>query len=216
LDSQFLVWRPSSLLEIEKTSIRLPEELLDAFQSAVKEEWGKLKGAQNDAFSEAVLLWLSHKKSLPVVMIKDAGSGRKYVVLASQLEENLLELFKGQRPQLGIVPIATSRFPVGIISISVQILLSKLGPPKTVSIHNLDHGEELVEELETPSGAFSVRIGTADHWEDELHSKQDGTKDKLELDLSWDSPSKVHASFREDYISILKNNQYMPNATQPF
>ncbi len=197
------------MLEIEKTSIRLPEDLLEAFQSSVKEEYGKLKGAQKDAFSEAVLLWLAHKKSLPVVMIRDARSGRKHIVLTAQLEENLRDLLIEQRPQLGIIPIGTSRFPVGVISKTTKILLGKFGSPKKVSIQNLDQGETVIERFATRD-THSSKMDALDKWEDGLHSRQDETQDKLELAISWDSPSKMHASLREDYISITMSNQYMP------
>ncbi len=201
---------------IDKTSIRLPQELLEVFQNAVKQEFGKLKGAQNDALSESVLLWLAHKTSLPVIMIKDATSGRKRVVLISQLQENLDELLlEQQRPQLGIVPIATSRFPVGLISKTANILLDKFGSPKDATIQNLDQGEAALEKLATRDSLVKMP-DAIDKWESELHSMQDGTRDRLEISLSWDSPFKMQSSLREDYISILRPSQYMGTTTREF
>ena len=215
LDSQLLVWR-LTMLDVDKTSIRLPKELKEVFQIAVEQEYGKLKGAQNDAFTESVLLWLAHKQSLPVVMIKDATSARKRVVLMSQLQENLYELLLDQhRPQLGIVPIATTRFPVGIISATAKILFNKFGLPKIAAIQNLDQGETTLEEL-NPKELSDKAPDAFDKWEGKLRSMQDGTRDRLELSLSWDSPSKVQASLREDYMSVLNSNQYSSGTTQLF
>jgi hypothetical protein len=204
------------MLDFDKTSIRLPKELKEAFQNAVEQEYGKIKGAQNDAFTESVLLWLAHKRSLPVIMIKDAASGRKRVALVSQLQDNLYELlFDQHRPQLGIVPIATLRFPPGVISDTAKILFDKFGPPKTATMQNLDQGETTVQELDMKDASAKVP-NTIEHWERELLSMQDGTRDKLEIALSWGSPTEMQASLREDYMSILKPNEYAATVAGQF
>jgi len=42
-----------------KTSLQVDEGLLKEFQSAVERRFGKLKGAQSEALSEAIKLWLA-------------------------------------------------------------------------------------------------------------------------------------------------------------
>lgn len=149
-------------------------------------------------------------------MIKDGRSGRKFVLLLSDLEENLYELLLGQKlPQIGIVPIATSNFPAGSISKTANILLGKFGPPKDAAVQNLEEGRAILEEL-NPKELTEKPSVAVDKWEDKLRSLQDGTSDRLELSLSWDSPSKIQASLREDYMSVLKPSQYLQETMQSF
>jgi hypothetical protein len=64
-----------------KTTLRIEPSLLETFQKKVESMAGKLKGAQNDALNEAVLLWIGYRGEEKVVSVA-TREGTKVVKLA--------------------------------------------------------------------------------------------------------------------------------------
>lgn len=182
-------------MALVKTSIRLDSELLEAFQDTVEGEWGKLKGAQNEALREAALLWLAYKSSLPVVLLNDNRSGRKMVLLASELTSKLSTVLS--KPELSITPVAAEYFWEGIISRVAALLIDKLGRPTKARIQRVESGRVL-EELE---GGDSTA-----EWERRLFEWQDGGDGDVEISLVWKERKVVVAFLQPSFISVHKQS----------
>ena len=183
-------------MALVKTSIRLDSELLEAFQDAVEGEWGKLKGAQNEALREAALLWLAYKSSLPVVLLNDNRSGRKMILLASELTSKLGTVLS--KPELSVTPVAAEYFWEGIISRVAALLIDKLGRPTKARIQRVESGKVL-EDLE---GGDS---NTAE-WERRLFEWQDGVEGDVEISMMWKERKVVVAFLRPSFISVHKQS----------
>ena len=188
-------------MALVKTSIRLDSELLEAFQDAVEGEWGKLKGAQNEALREAALLWLAYKSSLPVVLLNDNRSGRKMILLASELTSKLGTALS--KPELSVTPVAAEYFWEGIISRVAALLIDKLGRPTKARIQRVESGKVL-EDLE--GGADSTA-----EWERRLFEWQDGSSSgggegDVEISLVWKEKKVVVAFLQSSFISVHKLN----------
>ena len=185
-------------MALVKTSIRLDSELLEAFQDAVEGEWGKLKGAQNEALREAALLWLAYKSSLPVVLLNDNRSGRKMILLASELTSKLDAVLS--KPELSVTPVAAEYFQEDLLAKVAALLIDKLGRPTKARIQRVESGKVL-EDLE--GGADSTA-----EWERRLFEWQDGSSGEsdVEISLVWKEKKVVVAFLQPSFISVHKLN----------
>jgi hypothetical protein len=61
---------------MSKTTLRIEPDLLSKFQRKVESAAGKLKGAQNEALNEAVLLWIGYRGEEKVVSVATKRGSR--------------------------------------------------------------------------------------------------------------------------------------------
>ncbi|MHB1907758.1 MAG: hypothetical protein ACYCQJ_02660 [Nitrososphaerales archaeon] len=101
-----------------KTTIRLSPELTKTFQEEVSEEAGKLRGAQNESFNEAVLLWLGYKGRKQVVSVATA-EGSEPIAL-ERVESSLSNFLKEGWSELK--------------GMTIRALFTRIKPSDTVSI----------------------------------------------------------------------------------
>jgi len=116
-----------------KTTLMIDDEIFEEFQCAVEDDYGKLKGAQSEAFKEAVLLWLAHKKGYPVFAMSFTRKGKSFVFKEDELESRLREaLSMRRRPDILVHPVGIC--PLGYIAKALRVLLDVYGPPESAEI----------------------------------------------------------------------------------
>ncbi|MEM3361496.1 MAG: hypothetical protein QXJ62_04920 [Nitrososphaeria archaeon] len=89
-----------------RTSLRIDSKLLEKFQKAVIRRYGKLKGAQSTAISEAVKLWLSYSGEIKYVRV--FGGNFNAIIELEDLAETVKDaLVKGflEESDLTAVPL---------------------------------------------------------------------------------------------------------------
>jgi len=175
-----------------KTTLMIDDEIFEEFQCAVEDDYGKLKGAQSEAFKEAVLLWLAHKKGYPVFAMSFTRKGKSFVFKEDELESRLREaLSMRRRPDILVHPVGIC--PPGYIAKALRVLLDVYGPPKSAEIEIFGIRKPLTEtDPEKIERMF---------WEAE-----DGGGGDVEMVFTWKDPRKragVIASFSPGAFTIL-------------
>ena len=161
---------------MSKTTFRGAPEVFDTFQEAVMGEWGKLKGAQNEAINEAVLLWLAYKKDIPVAILNHSATGRKEVILQGKVSNRIAESLANPLENVGVWPVGKGWFVRSVYVEVSRALRSLLGKPK-VAVEDLDTGVTIAGPLDN-NEAEKCTIA--------FFEFEDGLKDKkLALLLSW-------------------------------
>jgi len=77
---------------MSKTTLRIEPDLLKKFQKKVESVAGKLKGAQNEALNEAVLLWIGYRGEEKVVSV--AAKQRSRVIRMEEAKDVIEELVR--------------------------------------------------------------------------------------------------------------------------
>ncbi|MDG6933276.1 MAG: hypothetical protein JRN68_01115 [Nitrososphaerota archaeon] len=175
-----------------KTTIRVNKNLLDAVQKVVKDgSSGKLRGFQNEAFTEALRLWLAYLGNTPALLVVDSKGGRKRVVSSDGIVQLLGDiLHDATKVEFSIYPMsATSQnFEDGVLESVVKTLIQRIGKPPVARI-----GAE---------GAKSIELqGEGDGWEAKLQEAQERSDVPLELSLIW-TERDLYASFRFESIEV--------------
>jgi hypothetical protein len=174
-----------------KTTLMIDDEIFEEFQCAVEDDYGKLKGAQSEAFKEAVLLWLAHKKGYPVFVMSFMRKGKSFVFKEDELESRLREALSMRRlPDILVHPVGIC--PPGYIAKALRVLLDVYGPPKSAEIEIFGIRKPLTEtDPEKIERMF---------WEAE-----DGSGGDVELMFVW-KEQRVIATFFPDTFIIRKAN----------
>ena len=186
---------------MSKTTLRIRKDVFGTFQETVEEEWGKLKGAQNEALNEAVLLWLAYKKDVPVALLNHNRTGRKEVLLQGELSNRLTQVLGNTKEDVGVWPVGKNHLVRGIYVKILDALVRLFGRPDASAVENLDTGET----LEVLDAAHS------EGWIEKLFEYEDGLLDgeKVSLVLSW-KEKRVRASLSPTHISVIRVPQLMP------
>ena len=181
--------------ELVKTSIRLERDLLEEFQDAVEDNYGKLKGGQNEAFKEAILLWLAHKKNKQVLLMNNDRNGRLTVFWDYELRERLHDALSRCRPSISLFRAGIQNcFNYGIITTVLRVLLDRYGLPDEANIKDLE-ANEVIEKLSGPT----------DEWEKKLWRTQDDYENEVGICALWRS-HKMGTVIRPESISVHRVN----------
>jgi hypothetical protein len=184
-----------------KTTIRVSKSLLDAVQRVVKDgSSGKLRGFQNEAFTEALRLWLAYVGSAPAILVVDGKTGRKRVTSFDGIDGLMGEILAdAMKVEFSVYPLsATSQnFEDGVLEKVVKALIKRIGRPPVARI-----GAEGVQSVELQ--------GDGDGWEAKLQAAQERSDVPLELSLIW-MERNLYASFRFESIETRPFRQ-APNA----
>jgi len=185
---------------MSKTTLRIRKDVFETFQETVEEEWGKLKGAQNEALNEAVLLWLAYKKDVAVALLNHNRTGRKEVLLQGELGNRLTQVLENTKEDIGVWPVGKNHFIRSVYVKILDALVRLFGRPDASDVENLDTGETL-EVLDTAH---------SEGWIEKLFEYEDGLSDgeKVSLVLSW-KEKRVRVSLSPTYISIIRVPQLM-------
>lgn len=175
--------------------------MFGTFQETVEEEWGKLKGAQNEALNEAVLLWLAYKKDVPVALLNHNRTGRKEVLLQAELSDRVAQVLRNSREDIGVWPVGTDHFGRGVYVEISDTLAHLFGKPETTVVEKLDTGETLEE----------LAAGRSEEWVGKLFEYEDGLLDgeKVSLVLSW-KEKRVRASLSPTHVSVTRVPRLIP------
>jgi hypothetical protein len=162
--------------ELVKTSLRLERNILEAFQDAVEDNYGKLKGGQNEALREAVLLWLAHKRGVEVILMNDDRTGKMEVFPGEDVDERLREaLLSRKRPSVTLWRAGVERkFLRGTITKTLNVLLGLYGVPDESGIIDVE-SDELLEKLPV----------SVEGWEEALWRAEDGYEGDVAIKLVW-------------------------------
>jgi hypothetical protein len=147
-----------------KTTLRIEPSLLETFQKKVESTAGKLKGAQNDALNEAVLLWIGYRGEEKVVSVatKEGTKVVKLVEVKGMLDGFVRQGWdegRGVSVKALFAPIENAE----IVEMLVSLKEFKLVDVKFVADGNgeemkLQNAEEISEAHRT-DGGFFVRFG---------------------------------------------------------
>jgi hypothetical protein len=184
---------PSEAREV-KTTVRVDKSLLDAMQKVVKDSSGKLRGAQNEAFTESIRLWLAYFGNKPALLVVDKAV-RKHVVSADGLIPLLKEVMQdATKLEFSIYPVSSSsqNFEDGIIDMVVKALIARVGRPPVIRIGG--------------QGVGTTVLDTEDQLEERLQSAQEKSDAPLELSLVYPERD-LYASFRFDLIEVRRLRQ---------
>ncbi|MDG6989478.1 MAG: hypothetical protein JRN21_09225 [Nitrososphaerota archaeon] len=175
-----------------KTTIRVNKSLLDAVQRVVKDgSSGKLRGFQNEAFTEALRLWLAYLGDTPALLVVDSKTGRKHVTSSDGVVPLVGEiLLDATKVELSIYPMsATSQnFDEGVLEKVAKVLIRRIGKPPVARI-----GAEGVKSVELQ--------GEGDGWEAKLQESQERSDVPLEMSLIW-TERNLYASLRFESIEV--------------
>ncbi len=146
-----------------KTTLRIEPSLLEMFQKKVESMAGKLKGAQNDALNEAVLLWIGYRGEEKVVSVATKEGTR--VEKMTEVKEMMYEFVRqgwdegrGVSAKALFAPIENSEI-VGMLEpfkgfrlVDVKFVADGSGEET-----KLQNTEEISESHRT-DGTFSIRF----------------------------------------------------------
>lgn len=177
-------------VEIVKTSVRLERDVLEEFQEAVRDNYDKLKGGQNEALREAVLLWLAHRVDAHVLIMSDNRSGKMEVFRAGEVGERLrAALLARKRPNVSIWRAGINRkFLPGVITEVLRALVEVYGEPEGAKIVRRED-DDVLEDLSGP----------VEGWEDSFWGAEDRYREEVAMRASW---QKVSAFVCPDFISV--------------
>lgn len=186
----------SPVVDEVKTTIRIDKALLDAMQKAVKDSSGKLRGSQNEAFTEAVRLWLAYLGDSPALLVVDNAAGKKHITTSDGIVPLLEEMMQdATKVEFSIYPVssASQNFEDGVITKVSKALVTRIGRPPVIRI-----GGQGVESTEL-------------QWEGEdgearLQEAQEKTDIPLELSMIYPERD-LYASMRFDLIEVRKFRQ---------
>ena len=130
------------------TIVRLDESLLREFHEAVKEEYGKIKGGQKEAFREAILLWMALRGYKRVFSVTGKGI-KEFSEALSTLKDFMDNPPKrDEYPTLTIRPMFTIFSDEEIEVISKVLGKCRFGKPEKVKIDYTAGGEPCEVEID--------------------------------------------------------------------
>ncbi|MEM3432609.1 MAG: hypothetical protein QXG08_01070 [Candidatus Methanomethyliaceae archaeon] len=145
-----------------KTTLMINDGLMEEFQRAVEEEYGKLKGAQSEALKDAVKLWLALKGRRRFFLM--TGSDGERIVGLDELREVLagLRVENVKTWETIFFPIFDS-FGKDDLKGLFDVVVAALGPPTRAdgSIDGLEGDDDFavfVWKLKDGKGGYALRL----------------------------------------------------------
>lgn len=149
MDVIFYFWCP--ILGVIQTTLRVDEALLEMFQDVVEREFGKLKGAQNEALRESILLWLAYKANIDVFALHNHRTGRVKILKLEELLDAIGIELASRRFDFSVRCVVKDTLAKGLVSKILGKATTILGSPDSVQLEDVEAGEpiERIEEANT-------------------------------------------------------------------